>query len=121
MSVDLTGWVLLLGVKTLLGLDDQGALDPAYELEAGIVQGPRGETGIAHRCVPICWLPSADCVRIPEGAPVVSVSSLSRADQDTLARAVEQCRQVIGQMRAAQSGIVVAPDTALDAIRGKVH
>jgi hypothetical protein len=50
----------------------------------------------------------------------VLISALSRADQDTLARSIENCQQVISQMRAAQSGIVVAPQSALSSMP-KVH
>lgn len=120
MSVDLTDWVIAFSSKTLIGKRlSSGLLSPVYELEAGIVQGPLGETGIAHRCVPLCWLLSADSVLAPAGT-VLLISALSRADQDTLARSIENCQQVISQMRAAQSGIVVAPESALSSMP-KVH
>jgi hypothetical protein len=121
MSVDLTDWVIAFSSKTLIGKRlSSGLLSPVYELEAGIVQGPRGETGIAHRCVPLCWLLSADSVLAPPAGTVLLISALSRADQDTLARSIENCQQVISQMRAAQSGIVVAPESALSSMP-KVH
>lgn len=121
MSVDIKGWIILLGPTTLLGNPVHGALSPVYTLEAGQVQGPRGQVGIAHRCTPVAYLASIRSVTIPDGATFIMVDSLSAADRATLAGAVEQCEHVIGAIRAAQSGIVVAPETSLDAIRGSVH
>jgi len=61
---EITSWVIaLVGSKTVIGKRDpvdRSTLSPVYELECGIVQAPTGQTGIAHRCAPICWLPSVD-------------------------------------------------------------
>jgi len=65
---DITSWVIaLVGSKTVIGKRDpvdRSTLSPVYELESGIVQAPTGQTGIAHRCAPICWLPSVDRLEI---------------------------------------------------------
>ena len=117
MSLSLQGWVIvLLGSRSLIGLADDGKLEPAYELESGIVQGQHGEAMIVHRCQPIIWLASASSVRVPSDAITIRVSTLSTSDQATLAHAVEACRSMIDQYRAAQAGIVVAPETALSSI-----
>ena len=117
----LKGWVIALGPpKTLLGKSsaDGSCLSPVYELEAGIAQDPNGQTGIAHRCAPICWLPSADSVERPDGI-TIEVDSLSKADQETLGRAVDAVEQIVANLRAAQAGIVLAPAQAMP--KGKVH
>ena len=119
---DITSWVIaLVGSKTVIGKRDpvdRSTLSPVYELESGIVQAPTGQTGIAHRCAPICWLPSVDRLEIfSNSTTLIEVSRLSRADQGALERAVEAVEAIVENIRAAQAGIVIAPAEALPRVR----
>lgn len=124
---DISTWEISLGPRVLLGRRDLGRYSPCYELAGGlqVEQDPRGRpTGraaIVHQCSPVCWLPSVTSVPVQDGASRILVSELSPEDQAELRRAVAHAEAFAAMVKAQQSGIVVAPESALESIRGKAH
>jgi hypothetical protein len=60
-------------------------------------------------------------VPVQDGASRILVSELSPEDQAELRRAVAHAEAFAAMVKAQQSGIVVAPESALESIRGKAH
>lgn len=84
-----------------------GALSPVYELKPAM-----SERGIGHLVVPM-WLVGVDSISIPSGAIVHPCEELSRSQRVHLHRAVQQGEQMSAAMRAQESGVVLAPESAL--------
>ena len=82
-------------------------LSPVYELKPAM-----SERGIGHLVVPM-WLVGVDLISIPSGAIVHPCEELSRSQRVHLHRAVQQGEQVSAAMRAQESGVVLAPESAL--------
>jgi hypothetical protein len=98
----------------------------ALELQAAPVQTPRG-LAIATNAFPISMLASLTVLPISDGAIVVDVDSLSKADRRTIEQAVDGGRRMVSQMRASQAGILVPQPGAMpgatpaNGSRGKVR
>jgi hypothetical protein len=83
-------------------------LSPVYELRPMLDP----QRGIAHMVLPV-WLLGVDSISIPSGAIVHPCEELSRSQRVHLHRAVQQGEQVSAAMRAQESGVVLAPESAL--------
>ena len=83
-------------------------LSPVYELRPMLDP----QRGIAHMVLPV-WLLGVDSISIPSGAIVHPCEELSRSQRVHLHRAVQHGEQVSAAMRAQESGVVLAPESAL--------
>jgi len=103
------GWVIAIvhGMR-LVGQLARGVLEPCYELQVQMGPDGQGNMAIAHSSLPMCLLPSWKRVALANGALVQNVDELSRADRETIFRAIKAGEQVAGRLRSAQSGIVPA-------------
>lgn len=115
----LAGWVLvLLGARTLIGrpvyspglkfsggletADRVTGLSPVYNLECGLTK-----EGPAYRALPLLFLSSVTSVHVSDGACTLEISTLSRLERKTLESAVLQADDLVRQLRAQDSGLVV--------------
>jgi hypothetical protein len=101
----LAGWqVVQAHGLTLIGRKHtvRPALTPVYELRAML-----GERGIGHMVLPV-WLLGIREFEIPDGAIIEECSEFSASQREHLWGAVQRCEEMIAQMRAAESGIVLA-------------
>jgi len=93
----------------MVGLTDSTLCD-ALEIrgvmrEVRTADGPR--MGMGLTCMPLLMLASLDRVRVG-GLPYVMVSDLSKDDAANVVKAIENCQQMLEQMRAQQAGITLA-------------
>lgn len=104
------GWVLAI-VSGLIVVgkvnETPGAvvLNPVYELKPAMGMTQQG-VQIAHQCIPLCLFASWDELELPPGTVTKPVMELSRQERNTIRRAIDAADELIGQMRAAQAGIV---------------
>ena len=103
----LAGWALvLLGARTLIGKIERAEsgprLFPVYELQVQL--DPRA--GPAYMAYPVMFLSGLRYVVLPGGAIVVPMGDLSHAERAMLARVVAQAEEMVGKLRAVETGIV---------------
>ena len=120
---DISTWTIVMAAgKTFVGqlrdVDGGLRLEPVFELQAmmQMVQGPRGEPTMAvlRQCFPVLTFSSISSVPLAVGGMLIDVSSLDKDEQRELANAVHGCEQLVLAMRAHRSGVVLAPNGALD-------
>jgi hypothetical protein len=114
-NAPLTGWVIaLVHGRTLIGRPKDRDLDPVYELQAlmQFVQ-PRPDQPpqlmTMRQVLPLLTYASLRRISLPADAVLIQVASLSKQERRELAKSVEACEQMIGAMRAQESGIVLPP------------
>ena len=88
-------------------------LSPVYDFQVQVQQGPNGQAGIRHTAFPLAFMPSLSSMQLPASAVVYEVASLSDADQKTIMAAVTDGERIAQQIRASQSGIAIAPASAI--------
>ena len=129
---DISTWTIVMAAgKIFLGKcrgmaagEGRDLLDPVFELQTmmQLVQGPRGEPTMAVRrqCSPVLTFSSISSLTLPdEGTVTVKVADLDKDEQRELENAVYGCEQLVLAMRAQRSGIVVAPNGAIDPKRSR--
>lgn len=111
----LAGWaivqahgMILIGKLSLFGGD---SLSPVFELRPMM-----GDRGIGHLIVPV-WLLGVDRLDIPKDAISHPCEMLSRRQRVALLQATQQAEAMTAAMRAAESGITLAPEHALRGLR----
>ncbi len=120
-SGPLAGWVIAISQgKTFVGrpelVTDAGylvVLSPAYELLTMmqmVQQDPRRPPQMMtlRQVMPLLTYPSLKRVEVRQ-AVVIHVSELSSKERRELAQSVEACEQLMGAMRAQESGLVLPP------------
>jgi len=114
----LAGWVIAcVHGQTMLGLSHPGYIEPAYGLVClmQMVQpDPRQPPQLMtmRNVTPLLTYPHLRRADLPEDALVFKCELLSKQERKDLARSVEACEQLIGAMRAQESGITLAPPGA---------
>lgn len=107
----LSGWVIaMVGSRTFVGWYLGACLSPVFDLQSGFAMTERG---MSRPCMaaPILGLASIESLKLPPDAIVIDCSTLSKADQEAIGKAVEMGKQLQAQMRAAEAGVVLAgPD-----------
>ena len=127
---DISTWTIVMAAgKTFIGRADSVQpgcvlLQPVFELQAmmQMVQGPRGEPTMAvlRQCFPVLTFSSVAGLEVSTmSAITLPVSSLDKDEQRELENAVYGCEQLVLAMRAQRSGIVVAPNGAIDPKRSR--
>lgn len=99
------GGRLLVGKMTYLHGADSGAKDgmsPCYEL---IIQ-PTPQ-GVSRMVVPLLFFSSSRTVDVT-GLPLVYFDTLNKEERRQMMKSIDHCEQMIGKMRAAESGLVLA-------------
>ena len=118
----LNHWVIaMVGGRCFIGprvggkftADNPGAtrmkLSPVYELSRGLIQGPQGQLAIQNAVMPVLMLSGVDSLDLPEaGTAIIPFSVLSDGEREAMAGGVKSAESMRSQMRAAESGIVVA-------------
>ena len=123
-SGPLAGWAIvasngltLIGRVRRASVDNQGdhilgsnadMLSPVYELRPMLDP----QRGIAHVVLPV-WLLGVDSIEVPMGAIVHPCEEMTRQQRVHLLRAVQQAEQMTAAMHAQESGVVLAPESAL--------
>lgn len=111
----LAGWAVVQSQGlTLIGRMHMSrpVLAPVFELKALM-----GQHGMGHLVLPV-WLLGIDEFAIPDGAIVEHCESFSIKAREHLWQEVQNGQCLIDQMRAAESGVVLAPAGALRGIKG---
>jgi hypothetical protein len=113
--VSLDGWIIIVsdGI-TLLGHPRGEWLEPVYELQCvmQLVQpDPRAPPQLMtmRNVKPVLTFPSVRRVAMPIGGVRVMLDQLSSKERTELERGVRACDELMAQMRAQESGIVLAP------------
>ncbi len=120
----LPGWAIVQTQGlTLLGRLGEGPngpdLSPVYELNPLMQPGEGGNIMIAHMARPVFVLGSVRRLPIPPGALVIRTEELSTGERRSLHAAAEMAAKLVDGLRAAASGIAVAPaGTKLPPMRG---
>jgi hypothetical protein len=83
-------------------------LSPVYELARQIMQGPGGQVAIANTVMPVLLLGGVTRIDFPDDAIVIPFEMLSKGERDVMMQGVESAEKMRSQMRAAESGIVMA-------------
>lgn len=113
----LSGWVIAIcGGRAFIGCHVErhvgGALFPVFDLQAGVAlqQGPQGPV-LSRPCMaaPVLGLASVLQIVYPKDAIIIPLEELSAADRAALSQAVDMGTQIQQQMRAAESGVLIAP------------
>lgn len=117
----LAGWVIVIAHgKTFLGKwsESEPRLSPAYELVTvmQMVQpDPRQAPQLMtiRQATPVLTFPSLRSVPCAIGTTIVfQIAELSSKERRELAASVEACEQLMGAMRAQESGLVLPPPGA---------
>ena len=108
----LIGWMIaMVGSRTFVGRESTpGSMSPVFDLQSGFAMTERG---MSRPCMaaPVLGLASIESLKLPPDAIVIDCSTLSRADQEAIGKAIEMGKQLQAQMRAAEAGVVLAgPD-----------
>lgn len=123
MSTDIQGWEILLhGGRNYLGrpVGVPGLQTTTYSPIFELVVQPTPQ-GVVRVVIPVLLM-DVKSLSFPSDTPRVEVNSLPRDDRQQLVKCVEDGEQVLQQLRARSSGIVLAapgqvPSSPL--IRGK--
>ena len=75
-----------------------------------------GAMQVVHEVMPLGMLPGARDFHVPENWPVTHVRDLGRDAASSIKRAILNARQLLDQMRAAESGIQLA--TSMPKVKG---
>lgn len=110
----LAGWVIaqtngltLVGKVETKQRTDCRVLSPVFEMKPNLMQGQGGGAAPVHHCFPL-WLLAIEEVELPHGALVVSVESLSSRERELLKGFIDGAENILGQMKAANAGILLA-------------
>jgi hypothetical protein len=104
-------WAIAIGGRLLVGklipypMTEGGAhvaMSPCYEL---IIQ-PTPQ-GVSRMVVPLLFFSSSRTVDVT-GLPLVHFDTLNKEERRQMMRSIEHCEEMIGKMRAAESGLIVA-------------
>jgi hypothetical protein len=110
------GWILVMnGGQMLVGklVDDDNELSPGnrlspvYDLSVRTMQGPGGQVGIARILAPVMFA-DVPYVNLPESYAWLPISALGSSVQREIAKGIEQAEALRMQLRAAESGLVIA-------------
>lgn len=108
----LEGWVIAqIQGLTLIGRpvqdsDGTRGLMPVYEIQPQMQQGPDG-INIGHLIVPV-WLLGVPAIAVPKDAVVAPIALLTRTQRAALAAGVSRCADAERQIKAHESGLVLA-------------
>ncbi len=107
----MSAWSLVVahGMRLIGVVDDGGVMTDPVELQISV--GPDGQGGmrIGHSGTPVCMLPSLSTLGLPSDAIVVHRDQLSVRDMETIDAAYSQGQEMSVAIRAAQSGLSIAP------------
>jgi hypothetical protein len=113
MTTNETGsdWAIAIGGRIFVGRvipragaksAEDVALSPCYEL---IIQ-PTPQ-GVSRMVVPLLFFSSSRTVDVT-GLPLIHFDTLNKEERRQMMRSIEHCEEMIGKMRAAESGLIVA-------------
>lgn len=106
----LAGWAIaaVMG-RTLIGKlhDEENKLSPVLELDAGLVLQQQGAIKVCF-AKPLLGMVIEE-LYLPHGVHILRVERLKSFDRDALAKAVAQGMDILEKLRAANTGIMLAP------------
>jgi hypothetical protein len=113
----LAGWVIIIAQgKTLLGRlsTTDATMTPVYELITMmqmVQQDPRQPPQLMtmRQVQPLLTFPGLKSIPSPASGILIPIASLSSKERRELAKSVEACEQLMGAMRAQESGLVLPP------------
>lgn len=98
--------IFFIGARTLIGKLERTNSGPRISPVFEIARGP-AQQGIQTIVFPVGWFPVQSLPLLTD-AMSIPVRSLGPSEQRMLANAVEKADEMLGQMRAASSGIALA-------------